>query len=267
MRNLLPIGRVSELCRLSIPALRHYDDLGLLKPAHVDPDTGYRYYSLSQSEDAERIKRLRLLEMPLPEIREILAATPERARVLIEGHRRRLLESVERQRYAIGILDAMLEEDRMATYEVHLREVQPQLVATIHGTVPWADLGTFVPGCFKEIWEACAEQGARLAGPPFTAYFTGDPEAPVELEAGFPISDEIEPSGRVCCASLQGGLVATTLHAGRYDDVGPAYRALAEWIEGHGHEMTGPPREVYLVGPEQVADPGAMRTEILWPIK
>ncbi len=266
MRNLLPIGRFSELCRLSVPALRHYDELALLKPALVDADTGYRYYSLSQATDADLIKKLRMLEMPLPEIREILAATPERARELIEGHRQRLLGSIEKQRFAIGLLDAMLREGRVTMYDIHLREIQPQLVATIRGTVPWADLGTFVPGCFKELWETCTGQGVRLAGPPFTMYFTGDPESPVELEAGVPISDDVEPSGRVRCSTLPGGLAATTLHAGAYDEVGPAYRALAEWIEEHGHEMKGAPREIYLVGPDQVTDPGALRTEIVWPI-
>jgi DNA-binding transcriptional MerR regulator len=46
MKNLLPIGRFSQLTRLTIKALRLYDELGLLRPAYVDPDTAYRYYSL-----------------------------------------------------------------------------------------------------------------------------------------------------------------------------------------------------------------------------
>jgi DNA-binding transcriptional MerR regulator len=64
MKNLVPIGRFSRLCRLTIPALRHYDELGLLRPAAVDVDTGYRYYSLVQAGEAERIRLLRSIEMP-----------------------------------------------------------------------------------------------------------------------------------------------------------------------------------------------------------
>ena len=48
---------------------------------------------------------------------------------------------------------------------------------------------------------------------------------------------------------------------------GPAYRALGEWVQEHGHETAGPPRETYIVGPDQVQEPGALRTEIVWPVR
>src|SRR5262245_27047057 len=66
--NLIPIGRFSQICRLTIKALRYYDDLGLLKPALVDPQSGYRYYGLGQVAVAERIRALREIDMPLEEI-------------------------------------------------------------------------------------------------------------------------------------------------------------------------------------------------------
>jgi DNA-binding transcriptional MerR regulator len=72
VKNLVSIGRFSLLCRLTVKALRHYDELGLLKPATVDPQTGYRYYSVAQVVEANRIRQLREIEMPLDEIRAIL---------------------------------------------------------------------------------------------------------------------------------------------------------------------------------------------------
>lgn len=54
-RNLMPIGRFAPSCRLSVKALRHYDRLGLLKPAFVDPQSKYRYYSRDQARDAVMI--------------------------------------------------------------------------------------------------------------------------------------------------------------------------------------------------------------------
>lgn len=172
---------------LSIPALRHYDELGLLPPAAVDPDTGYRYYSMAQAIDAERIRTLRFLEMPLPEIRAVLAGDAERAKLLLEAHRSRLVEQADRQRYAIALLEAMLREEPLLTYEVHLRETQPQPAASVRGRAAWA--------------------------------------------------------------------------------VAPAFRALGEWVQEHGHATAGPLREVYIVGPDQARDPGALRTEIVWPIQ
>lgn len=268
MRNLLPIGRFSEICRLSVPALRHYDELGLLPPAAVDPDTGYRYYSVAQAADAERIRTLRFLEMPLPEIRTVLASDPERTRQILEGHRDRLRESADRQRYAITLLDAMLREEPPMSYEIHLREVAPQEAASIRAQIVWADIGSFVGGAMGEISKIVADQGVRFGGPPLAIYHCAEEEeAELDVEVAVPVADPVEPVGRVGNTTIQGGLVATTLHCGAYENVGQAYRALAEWVQEHGHETAGPPREVYLTDPGEVRDPGALRTEIVWPIR
>ncbi|HEX4525989.1 MAG TPA: MerR family transcriptional regulator, partial [Gaiellaceae bacterium] len=70
--ELLSIGRFAQLAGLTAKALRHYDELGLLRPAHVDDFTGYRWYSLEQVRDAVVIRRLRAFELPLDEIAEVL---------------------------------------------------------------------------------------------------------------------------------------------------------------------------------------------------
>ena len=87
----LPIGRFARLVGLSVGALRHYDELGILRPADIDQFTGYRRYRTEQLEDGRVIARLRELEVPLEEIRDILAADDpaERARRLDE-HRARI---------------------------------------------------------------------------------------------------------------------------------------------------------------------------------
>jgi DNA-binding transcriptional MerR regulator len=74
VQNLLPIGRFSKMTRLSVKALRHYDELGLLAPAVVDPFSGYRYYTYSQANRAEAIRILRGLDVPLEDVRELLAS-------------------------------------------------------------------------------------------------------------------------------------------------------------------------------------------------
>jgi effector-binding domain-containing protein/DNA-binding transcriptional MerR regulator len=268
MRNLLPIGRFSEVTRLSIPALRHYDELGLLPPAAVDPDTGYRYYSMTQAADAERIRTLRFLEMPLPEIRVVLAGDPERTRALLNAHRQRLIDQADRQRYALTLLEAMLRDETPRTYEVHLRETKTQIAASVRGRAAWSDLGAFVGTAIMEIVRAASDQGVRLAGPAFAMYHSADTtEDEVDLEAGMPVAEPIEPTGRAVATTIPGGPAATTVHAGRYEEIGPAYRALGEWVQEHGHETAGPPREVYIVGLDQVRDPGALRTELVWPIR
>ena len=93
----MSIGRFSRLTGLTVKALRHYDELGLLRPALVDPETGYRSYSSAQMARAEAIRLLRRLELPLDEV-AILVATDDPAavrRVLIDHQRRTALRSAE----------------------------------------------------------------------------------------------------------------------------------------------------------------------------
>ena len=89
--DLLPIGRFARLAGLSVGALRHYDELDLLRPADVDRFTGYRRYRRSQLETARAIARLRDLEMPIDEIRELLATDdPAERRRWLAAHRGRV---------------------------------------------------------------------------------------------------------------------------------------------------------------------------------
>jgi DNA-binding transcriptional MerR regulator len=84
---LLPIGRFARLSGLTVKALRHYDALGLLSPARIDPTTRHRWYSPGQLEPARRIRRLRELDLPLPAIRAVLAAS-DGGRELFIAYRR-----------------------------------------------------------------------------------------------------------------------------------------------------------------------------------
>lgn len=70
--NLFPIGEVSKLFHISVSSLRHYENIGLLKPEYVSPDSGYRYYGMEQFEVLNTIRYLRALDMPLSEIEDFL---------------------------------------------------------------------------------------------------------------------------------------------------------------------------------------------------
>jgi DNA-binding transcriptional MerR regulator len=114
--DLLPIGRFARLAGLSIGALRHYHEVGLLAPARVDPETSYRSYSRSQIEDARLIGRLRELDLALSEIRAILAADPDERRRLLTVHRSRLEGLEARVRRHIHWLNRTIDhEDSIMT--------------------------------------------------------------------------------------------------------------------------------------------------------
>jgi DNA-binding transcriptional MerR regulator len=108
--ELLSIGRFSRLSGLSIKALRHYDEIELLPPEAVDAETGYRFYSAAQLETADAVRRLRRLELPLEDIRRLLAAgEPVTVREVLVGHQRRLAERAAELKAARQQLQALID--------------------------------------------------------------------------------------------------------------------------------------------------------------
>lgn len=77
----------------------------------------------------------------------------------------------------------------------------------------------------------------------------------------------IKAVGEVRPSSLPGGTVATTMHVGSYDQMEPAYEALAQWVKEHGQELAGDPWEVYFSDPSVEPDPATWRTEIVQPYR
>src|SRR4030095_14021821 len=102
-KNLLSIGMFAEMTRLSIKALRLYNELDLLKPLHIDPWSGYRYYSGDQLWRARMIRNLRDMDMPLATVRQVLAAletSPAQAETLVGEYasmRERQVEQIRAQ--------------------------------------------------------------------------------------------------------------------------------------------------------------------------
>ncbi len=268
MKNLVPIGRFSTICRLSLKALRLYDEMGLLRPALVDPGSGYRYYSLSQALEAERIRLLRSLEVPLEEIGRILCAPgPGAAGELLERHRTRLAARLEEYRAMLASLETLAKEDSMA-YDVKTKEIAAQQVLSIRSRTRLAEIGQEASRAFGEIFAHLGRAQTRPAGPPLALYHGPEfDEEAIDVEWCVPVGRPASGLGRMNGRELPGGRVAYTLHAGAYDAVGPTYAALQRWIQEHGHESDGPPREIYLVGPAQANDPAAFRTEVQWPIR
>jgi bifunctional DNase/RNase len=105
--DLIQIGKFARQAGLSIHQLRRYDEAGLLQPGHVDSESGYRYYSPVQVEAAELIALLRSLDLPLAEIRRLLAH-PEDARVILPRHRGRLEDRFTEAQHRLDTFDRLI---------------------------------------------------------------------------------------------------------------------------------------------------------------
>ena len=140
MDDLLPIGRFARLAGLSIGALRHYHELGLLEPARVDPDTSYRSYARAQLDDARLIARLRELDLALPEIRAILGADASDRRRLLGAHRSRLMALEARVNRQIHWLNRAIDHE------------EPIMTASTPATLDAADRRQLAVDLFNYVW-------------------------------------------------------------------------------------------------------------------
>jgi DNA-binding transcriptional MerR regulator len=110
LMQLMPIGRFSRLTGVGVKALRNYDEVGLLVPAAVDDETGYRFYSPDQVDRAEAIRLLRRLDMPLEEIRSTLAADdPAALRDALVSHQRQMASRESELRASMAKLQRLID--------------------------------------------------------------------------------------------------------------------------------------------------------------
>jgi effector-binding domain-containing protein len=270
VENLLPIGRFSKMTRLSVKALRHYDDLGLLVPAVVDPSSGYRYYTYSQANRAEAVRILRGLDMPLEQVRELLESDdPEITRKHLEQHRASLQERRERHDRMLSFLEGLIErKEGVMPYDVQVKEVAAQQVAIVRRRTSMAAISKDIAEAFTELGEAVAGAGVQMTGPPFMVmHDVIDEETDGDVELAFPVATPFEATGDVRCEELPAATVAWAIHRGPYDQVGTAYHTITGWVQEHGHEIAGPPREIYLTDPGETPDPADYLTEVQFPIR
>lgn len=251
-RSGLTIGEFSRITHLSIRTLRRYHEAGLLEPAAVDPVSGYRSYALDQVPQAQVIHRFRQLDMPLADVRSLLATDdPERRTALVSAHLDRLERELDRTRGAVSALRRLLEPAPPAV--VTLRTNPELRVAAVRERVRHDEvLG----------WYAAAM--ASLAGVPRTGPAGGLYDHELFTDGvGEALVYVPSPDGDLTLPSRE---VAVVTHPGPHDDIDVSYAALGSHVAEREIGVAGPVQEVYLVGPADDPDPGAWRTELAWPV-
>ena len=153
-------------------------------------------------------------------------------------------------------------------YDVEVKEVPAQHVAALRKHTSMATIGRDVSTGFAAVGEAVGRAGVPMVGPPFLVMFDViDEESEGDIEIAFPVAMPFPGTGEVLGEEVPAMTVVSTTHRGPYDEVGPAYQTLTGWIQEHGHEIAGPPREVYLTDPAETPDPADHVTEIQFPIR
>jgi DNA-binding transcriptional MerR regulator len=269
MASSLPIGDFSRATQMSIKTLRHYHRVGLLEPADVDRFTGHRRYTTDQIPAAQVIRRFRELDMPIEEIREILAAPDVPARNdLVAAHLSRLEEGLARTQNAVAALRDLLSEPQdPARSGISHRSVAATRAAAITAVIGIEDTGAWYQGALGELHATISAQGLSATGVPGGIYATGlfaDERGQATLF--IPCTGQIRPVGRVEPLVVPAAELAIIVHNGPHDGIDRAYGALATHVTEHALAVDGPIREYYLSGRHDTPDESAWRTEIGWPI-
>jgi DNA-binding transcriptional MerR regulator/effector-binding domain-containing protein len=275
MPTMLTIGDFSRMTHLSVKALRHYHDLGVLEPAAVDPFTGYRSYDTSQVGSAQVIRRLRDLGMPLDSIAAVLAAPDLEARNReIAAHLARMERQLEQTQASVAALRALLTgpADRPA---VELRAIPAVTALAVRQVVDAADLTEWGAGAFDALAQALTVAGLTAAGP-YGALYPGDffelerseitVFLPVTSDGGGPAGAGLDPAGRVRLLEIPAVEAAVAVHQGAFSEIDRTYGAVGAVVAERAIGVDGPIREYYLVSSADTDDVAKHRTEVCWPV-
>ncbi|WP_405463041.1 MerR family transcriptional regulator [Streptomyces jietaisiensis] len=258
---MFTIGDFARHGRVSVRMLRHYDATGLLRPAHVDPASGYRHYTAAQLTRLNRIIALKDLGFTLRQVRDIVdeKVGAEELRGMLRLRRAELETAVSAARARLVQVEARLRaiesEGHMPTNDVVLKEVPALRVAELTSTAAGfgpADIGPVITPLYEELFRRLEAAGVTPTGPG-VAYYEDAPdgEGRITVHAAVQVSAPLQ-DGEFRVLDLPPlDKAATIVHRGSMDDVLSTAQVLARWTDAHGYRPTGYPREISLECPPE----------------
>jgi DNA-binding transcriptional MerR regulator len=270
--GMMTIGTFSRASLLSIKALRAYHEAGILVPAEIDPSSGYRVYHSSQLTDAGVVLRLRSLDLPLAQVREVVnARDPAVTRRILSAHAEAMRTRLDDITRIVDELQSTAEHPEAHT-PVHVREEPGSPMLLVRGRVSEATFASFLDQAYSTLGAVAGRLGADLSGPPGGLYPAEivdeeyeDVEAYLPLAAPVAVPDDAKAEG-VEAGSLPAARVAVATHLGGYESISDTYRLVGAWVAENVTTAAQPVRESYVVSYDQTDDTSRFRTEILWPI-
>ncbi|GAB4582474.1 MerR family transcriptional regulator [Nocardia sp. IFM 10818] len=269
MTATVPIGEFSRLSHLSVKALRYYHEIDLLEPAEIDAHSGYRFYSTDQVEQAHLIRRLRDLNMPVPEIREVLAAPDRETRdAALRAHLDRMEAELMRTRDVVASLRTLLLPPSPVRVQVEYRSIPSHPALAIAEVVAREAIDAWCDSAFGTLYQALETAGIQPDGPGGATYaleFFEQDKGEVVAFVPLAPADTRRAAAHGTVLELPARRFAIAVHHGPFIDFDRTYGALGSHVAEHDTALAEPIRERYLAGPGEV-EPAEFVTEICWPI-
>jgi len=266
---MFSIGEFARLGTVSVRTLRHYDEIGLLRPAKIDPDTGYRGYSAQQLGQLNRIVALKELGLPLAQIRQLLGGiTLDELRGMLMLRRAQLEQELEAHKNQLLGVEARLRyierEGAMPADDIVVKKLPAIGVVVIAEPAPAYGPENIVP-----VINRAEEQFSQLrirdlvkeAGP-YIIFYEGDPGSDLIACLALPVTEppaELPPPARYLVLP-EVEEAAVTVRSGPAASIFPfVYHDLARWADEHGYHAAGPGREILV---HRVTDPADVSQQV-----
>jgi DNA-binding transcriptional MerR regulator len=271
------IGDFARLVQVSVKTLHYYDDIKLFRPARVDPFTGYRYYTLEQAAQLNRIIALRDLGFALEQVQALVddAVSAEEMRGMLRLRRAQLAQEIESAQAKLARVDVRLrwieKENKMPDVEVLVKHMPAVVVAGARTVVNSPE--QMREQCMALDAAACRliEQAQLATDGISLALYYGNGENGIDVEMAYTVGgagEAVEPIAGAKVHTLPAAQVAYAVYHGSYDDfaaVGQLHAGLRQATEEQGYQVAGACREYYLQPPRAQDEPiGIM--EIQYPV-
>ena len=268
---MLKIGEFARLSQVSIKTLRHYDALGVLRPALIDPESSYRLYDIGQLVEVVRILALKDCGFTLEEIARLLRLYDAKSveallHQRITAQEQLVVDEQARLQRMIARTKQLADADRVPLYDVALKQSEPlTLVGLRRCIATTAEIGPFA----QEVAQYCEQHGVVSAGPLIHLYYDESQlDEGFDLFVGLPVAALPPVLAELRCERLLGGeQVACVIYRGDYPDIHSAYGALDRWLSTSNYRLAGPCREIYHRSPAHTDDPTTYITEIQYPLR
>lgn len=271
------IGEFSKIAQVPGSLLRYYDQIGLLKPAHTDQSTGYRYYSAKQLPRLHRILALKELGLTLDQIARLVDEEISAAEIrgMLTLRKAQVEQNLNEEMARLRHLEARLQQidsPNQSAFDIVLRDVQSQNYLSVREVLPAADRALQI---MREMVEVLPRKISDTMLGPFTTVVHSETlesdQLDIELGAIISIAEDISVtlSGdrQLKVRTLPAVLtMATVVRVGGFENNCQSYGSIGLWVEENGYRISGPGREV-LIQPPRTQRLDEMITEIQFPVE
>lgn len=271
---MLSIGEFSNICKVSTKTLRYYAEIGLILPEKINPENGYRYYSITQLETMLFINRLKLYNFSLEEIKTILESEESKDEKLCLALAKKKKELDKKLQLYQNALD-QLDEDILTLQQgksimSYLDEIEIQLVEmssmnllSICKLVQEDEFEEAYTECFGKLFREITFNQLTVAMAPMVLFHSSE-FTPLGLDTEFAI---LIKDSKIKTREFNPGLCLKTTLYGSYSNLPAVYTKQREWAEKNGYENTEALYEIYINDPSQVSSESELITEVYYPVK